>query len=59
VEKCFVDMKMSEGKGDFGMPKVVIGFPDAGIDPKQSNGCRGNEQYTAGSFLVEKLLGGS
>jgi hypothetical protein len=58
VEKCFADMKMSEGKGNFGMPKPVIGFSDIGIDPNQGNGCRGNEQYTAGSFLVEKLLGG-
>jgi hypothetical protein len=51
-------MKMSEGKGNFGMPKAVIGFPDSGIDPNQGNDRRGNEQYTAGSFFSEKPLEG-
>jgi hypothetical protein len=51
-------MKTAEGESDFGMPEAVIGFFENRIRPDLGDDRNGKEQYTAGSFLLKKLLGG-
>jgi hypothetical protein len=59
VDKRFADIKLTETKGNFGVPKAMVCFSDVGIGPNQGNESCGNKEYAAGSFFSEKPLEGS